>query len=196
MLSPRPPSTELNDSFYRTILDTVPIPVFVIDHDVQILDLNACAVDLIVLSRESAYRRRGGDVLHCLHANDVPDGCGRGPTCRECDVRNSVERCIEEQAPIRKRVNLQVVRNGAHVDMQVLMTVSPLPDSVERLALLVIEDITEINALQSLVCICTKCRKVRDGKQHWKSMEDYFHEQAGIDFSHGLCPVCLKEVYP
>jgi hypothetical protein len=80
--------------------------------------------------------------------------------------------------------------------MQVLMTVSPLPDSVERLALLVIEDITEINALQSLVCICTKCRKVRDGKQHWKSMEDYFHEQAGIDFSHGLCPVCLKEVYP
>ena len=196
MLPTLPPSTELNDSFYRTILDTIPIPVFVIDHDVQIRDLNASAVNLIGIDKNSAYRRRGGDVLHCLHATDVPDGCGRGPACRECDIRNSVTKCLEERTITRKRVNLQVRRDEKHFDMQVLMTVSPLPDNGERLALLVIEEITEINALPSLVTMCTKCKKVRDGQQHWKSMDDYFHEHAGVDFSHGLCPVCIKEVYP
>jgi PAS domain-containing protein len=49
-----PPSTELNNSFYRTVFDTIPIPVFVVDHDVQIRDLNAFAVDLIGLDKESA----------------------------------------------------------------------------------------------------------------------------------------------
>jgi PAS domain-containing protein len=191
-----PPSTELNDSFYRTVLDTIPIPVFVIDHDVTILDLNASAAGLIGIDKSTAYRRRGGDVLHCLHATDVPDGCGRGPACRECDIRNSVTKCLEGKTIIRKRINLQVMRDATHIDMQVLMTVSPLPDSGERLALLVIEDITEINALQSLIPICMKCKKVRDNQQHWKSMDDYFHEHAGVDFSHGLCPVCIKEVYP
>jgi PAS domain-containing protein len=190
-----PPARFVNDSFYRTILDAIPVPVFVVDDDVQIRDLNAAAANLIGLDQKASYRRRGGDVLHCLHATDVAEGCGRGPACQECAIRNLVTQCLTRQTITRKRVNLQVMRDSVHVDVHVLMTVSPLPDDGERLAILMIEDITEINALKSLIPMCMKCKKVRDDQDCWKDMDAYFQEQAGVDFSHSLCPDCKKEYY-
>ena len=185
----------MNEFFYRTILDAIPIPVFVVDDDVQKRDLNAAAASLIGLDKKASYRRRGGQVLHCLHASDVTEECGRGPACRECAIRNLVKQCLTGRIITRKRVNLQVTRDSAHIDLQVLMTVSPLPDDGERLALLMMEDITEINALKSLIPMCMKCKKVRDDQECWKDMDAYFQEHAGIDFSHSLCPICKKEYY-
>ncbi len=193
-MSPEEPlTTKTNDTFYQTVLDAIPIPVFVVDSDVQIRDLNAAAVSLLGLGKDAVHRRRGGDVLHCLHATDVEEGCGRGPACKTCDIRTSVTLGLEEGRVTRKRVNLQVRRDGDHVDVHVLMTVSPMPEAEERLALLMLEDITLINHRQTLIPMCMQCRKVCDDEHRWRDVHGYFQEHAGVDFSHGLCPTCLKD---
>jgi hypothetical protein len=94
-------------------------------------------------------------------------------------------------------MNLHVKQGSSLKDLALLITTSPLPSSNgERLALLMIEDITEVTTLRSIIPICMNCKKIRDDQQYWKSVDDYFHEHAGVDFTHGLCPQCVREVYP
>jgi len=58
------------------------------------------------------------------------------------------------------------------------------------------ESLRTINKLKSLLPICMFCKKVRTDEDYWQQLEDYIHEQTGTDFSHGICPDCLKKYYP
>lgn len=180
----------------RTIFNALPIPAFVVDEDVRILELNGAAAELCSQSREGVYGLRGGEVLHCLHAADVPEGCGRGPACKDCVIRSLVAKCLVGQTTSRKMMALQLAPELEAKDLQVLITASPMPDGGEKLALVMVEDITEISALKSLLPTCMMCRKIRDDKQFWTGMEEYFQEHAGVKFSHGICPACAEKHYP
>jgi len=186
-----------NTAFDRTIFDVIPTATFVVDNDVQIQKLNGAAALFCGQDERTVYKKRGGDILQCLHATDAPEGCGRGPGCRSCVIRNSVKNCLEGQIVSRKRMSLHVIQGSSLKDLALLITTSPLQSSNgERLALLMVEDITEITTLRSIIPICMKCKKIRDDQQYWKSIDDYFHEHAGVDFTHSLCPQCVHEVYP
>lgn len=187
----------LNSTFDRTIFDAIPTAIFVVDDDVQIQKLNGAAVQFCGQDEPTVYKKRGGDILQCLHAVDVPEGCGRGPACRSCVIRNSVKTCLEGQTVSRKRMNLHIKQGSSMKDLALLITASPMPSrNGERLAVLMVEDISEISTLRSIIPICMKCKKIRDDQQYWQSVDDYFHEHAGVDFTHGLCPECIYEVYP
>lgn len=53
-----------------------------------------------------------------------------------------------------------------------------------------------IRQLTSLLHLCTSCRKIEDEGGHWTTLESYVERNAQVDFSHGLCPDCLREIYP
>ena len=54
----------------------------------------------------------------------------------------------------------------------------------------------EITALKRLLPICAGCKKIRDDKGYWHAVEVYFHEHAHTDFTHSMCPECIKKLYP
>lgn len=47
---------------------------------------------------------------------------------------------------------------------------------------------------RKLIPICAYCKKVKNDHEHWQQVESYLHEQAGINFTHGVCPECLGEL--
>lgn len=51
-----------------------------------------------------------------------------------------------------------------------------------------------IKYLQGIIPICSFCKKVRVGDD-WISVDQYVREHSSADFSHGLCPECLKKYY-
>ncbi len=179
------------NTYYRTILDAIPIPVFVVDSDVRIRDLNDVAISFCGQGKDAIYRQRGGEVLRCIHSLDVPEGCGRAPFCKNCVIRGSVAACLQGQTVSRKRVRMEFVEGLSSKPMELLITASPMPDSGEPLALLMIEDVTELLSLRALIPICMLCKKIRDDEQYWHEVEAYFHDRVGADFSHGLCPACV-----
>jgi PAS domain-containing protein len=179
------------NTYYRTILDAIPIPVFVVDGDVRIRDLNEVAISFCGQGKDATYRQRGGEVLHCMHSLDVPEGCGRAPFCKNCVIRGSVTACLQGQKVSRKWVRMEFVEGLSHKPMDLLITASPMPDGGEPLALLMIEDVTELLSLRALIPICMLCKKIRDDEQYWHEVETYFHDRVGADFSHGLCPACV-----
>ncbi len=54
----------------------------------------------------------------------------------------------------------------------------------------------EIRILKGLIPICAKCKKVRDDAGYWQHIEVYVRERSEVEFSHGICPDCAKELYP
>jgi hypothetical protein len=185
-----------DEFYYQTILNAIPLMIFVVDSDVRIRDLNHTAATVFGLDKATVLNRRGGEVLHCLHAHDFPEGCGRAPVCQNCVIRNSVTKCLAGQAVTRRRAKAELLLGGARKEMDLLITASPMPISSKPLALLIIEDINEITTLRDIIPICANCKKIRDDQQYWRSVESYFNEYIGVDFSHGVCPTCMQELYP
>lgn len=185
----------MKDTLDRTIFDAIPMALFVVDDDVEIQELNSAAGQFCGKESRAVYKKRGGDVLQCLHAQETPDGCGRAPACRHCVIRNSVKKSLDGQTVYRKRMSLHVKHEAGLRDLALLITTSPLQVNGKQRALLMVEDVTAAESLMSLIPVCVSCKKIRDDQQ-WKNFEDYFQEHAGVDFTHGLCPTCVKEVYP
>jgi hypothetical protein len=51
-----------------------------------------------------------------------------------------------------------------------------------------------VRQLQEILPICGYCRKIRDDQNYWSQVEDYLGKQAGVNFSHGVCPDCYNRV--
>ncbi len=54
----------------------------------------------------------------------------------------------------------------------------------------------ELKTLQGLLPICSSCKKIRDDEGYWNQIESYIHSHSEAKFSHGICPECLKAIYP
>lgn len=53
-----------------------------------------------------------------------------------------------------------------------------------------------VKTLQGLLSICSWCKRIRDGNGGWSQVDAYLREHVGANFSHGICPECLKEQFP
>jgi hypothetical protein len=131
-----------SDTHYRTTLNAIPIPAFVVDAGITVLDLNGAASRFCGQSREAVNQRRGGEILHCAHSTDVPEGCGRGPHCQFCVLRHAVTKCLHGQAVSRKIMNFHRAHDPSIKNLQWLVTASPLADESAIRALVMVEDIT------------------------------------------------------
>jgi PAS domain-containing protein len=184
---------DVQPDMVRTILDALPSLIFVVDEDVRIQDYNAAAEEFVSAERAAILRQRGGDVLHCVHARDVPEGCGRGPSCERCVVRGSVVEAFKGKRVVRRRTRMEIHRGEENREIYALVTASPFRHQERALVLLVIEDISEIAELRRLIPICSVCKKVRDEQESWSRVETYFMQHWDVYFSHGLCPECYQK---
>ncbi len=40
------------------------------------------------------------------------------------------------------------------------------------------------------------CKRIRSDKGFWEQIEAYIRAHSEADFSHGICPECVRELYP
>lgn len=55
---------------------------------------------------------------------------------------------------------------------------------------------SEVNLLSGLLPICANCKRIRDDSGYWHQVEAYISTHSEAKFSHGICPPCLRELYP
>ncbi len=54
----------------------------------------------------------------------------------------------------------------------------------------------QVKTLRGLIPMCAHCKGIRDDAGFWQSVETYICEHSDADFSHGICPDCIKAQYP
>jgi PAS domain-containing protein len=140
-----------NEALLRQLLDAIPSYVFLVDRDVTILDYNAAAGAFLGVGPRRILKRRGGDVLHCLHSRDVVAGCGRGPFCKSCMVRGAVNEAFDGKKCVRRQVRMELCSGRGVKYLDVLLTASPFDYQGHERVVLILEDIGRIAALQSVL---------------------------------------------
>lgn len=56
--------------------------------------------------------------------------------------------------------------------------------------------LTDIKTLRGLLPICSHCKGVRNDAGFWQSVETYVMAHSEADFTHSICPTCLKRFHP
>jgi PAS domain S-box-containing protein len=54
----------------------------------------------------------------------------------------------------------------------------------------------EISKLRGILPICSHCKNIRNDKGSWDRIELYIHQHSDLELSHGICPDCVKKLYP
>ena len=67
-----------------------------------------------------------------------------------------------------------------------------LADKIEELR----QALNQIKTLRGIVPICANCKKIRDDRGYWNQVEVYVRDHTEAEFSHSICPDCMKELYP
>lgn len=53
-----------------------------------------------------------------------------------------------------------------------------------------------IKTLKGMLPICASCKKIRDDDGYWQQVETYITKYSDTVFSHGICPDCVRKLYP
>lgn len=54
----------------------------------------------------------------------------------------------------------------------------------------------QIKTLKGIVPICASCKNIRDDRGFWNRVESYVRDHTEAEFSHAVCPDCMKRLYP
>ncbi len=133
----------LDQGFHRVLFDAMPMPVFVVDKDVCIYDYNTAAARLLRKDKKLVIRRRGGDVLNCVHSMEGPKGCGSTPACRDCVVRKSVRSAARGRRVVRRWAQMELIRNGRTARVKLRVSCQPFTYGRSSFILLVLEGLND-----------------------------------------------------
>jgi PAS domain S-box-containing protein len=129
------------------------------------------------------------------------------------DIRDVIQsgRRVERIETVRLR------RDGTGIDVSI--TVSPIKNSDGNIqgASIILRDITErkrqenersrlieeltdalkrVKTLNGLLPICASCKKIRNDGGYWEQVETYIRSRSNAEFTHGICPDCVRSLYP
>ncbi|MCG3206888.1 MAG: hypothetical protein FOGNACKC_00487 [Anaerolineae bacterium] len=67
---------------------------------------------------------------------------------------------------------------------------------MERLIAELQQTLAQVKQLSGMLPICANCKNIRDDRGYWQQVEVYIRDHSEANFSHGICPDCMKKLYP
>ena len=136
------------EGFLKSLFESIPCGVLIIDGDRRVLAVNNILEQTFGISGAEVMDQRGGEALRCVNAFKNPKGCGFAEECITCRVRNTALEALEGNQIHRKKSNLQLLVDEKTRDLQLLISAAPFDHEGKRLAVIILEDITELNTLR------------------------------------------------
>jgi len=81
------------------------------------------------------------------------------------------------------------------VGLVLLVVFSLLTFYMRKATRIIYSKTEEIRVLSGLLPICSACKKIRNDQNHWEVLETYITKRSESEFTHSLCPDCLKQYW-
>jgi DNA-binding NtrC family response regulator len=137
--------------FLRAMFDDAPWSVLVLDDDYTIRMFNRRFEEMFEPAIAAATQVAVGDTLKCLTAQEGQGKCGTTESCLTCQIHGAFVDAIDGKTTRRKRFTFEHRLTGATRSMTLLVSSVPFDYEGQRRALVMLEDITELNGLRSLL---------------------------------------------
>lgn len=128
----------------RTLLEAFGGLAAVLNEQRQIVAFNDAFVASLGADRvEGLEGLRPGEAVECIHAADMPGGCGTGRLCATCGAAAAIVTALAESAPAERTCSLIVERRGRRQDLFLAVRATPCVIAERRFVLVSLRDITE-----------------------------------------------------
>jgi PAS domain S-box-containing protein len=192
---------------FRThILECVPVGMWVLDRRGRLAHANPEGLE-IWGGRPMEDQQSGGPSRIWRHGSDSPVAAQERPVVRALrhgDFTKNQVFDIQQPDGSRRTILGSAVPvldekgriEGAVVVNQDITEAKRLEREREDLIHSLEEARKNIKILSGLLPICASCKKIRNDRGSWEQMEQYIRSHSEAEFSHGICPECMKRDYP
>jgi PAS domain S-box-containing protein len=186
------------------VLTGIADAVIATDRSGRIKFMNPAAEALSGWRHAAAAKRNITEVIHLRTAGGSPVGLRSDPNTRPSFTRIDADTILDSKAgcaiPIAGSVG--TITNEAGIGSGSVIVLRDVTERVraeqEREKLL--QDLqaaqARVKVLSGMLPICAGCKNIRDERGEWRELETYIRDHSEADFSHGLCPQCVKRYYP
>lgn len=140
-----------------------------------------------------------------------------GWTLREEQAKNAkiVQELKSITAPFKDShtydISVQTIHNEQRwFRLELTPLIQAAPSLLSDLALIAHTDVTEqkqterqlkkalseVRTLRGLLPICAVCKQIKDEQDIWNSVESYLEKHTHAEFTHDICPDCIRRLYP
>ena len=184
----------LNPVARDRVVDTMRDAVIVIDSRMRVGDMNLAMETLAGVDGRHAVGRPLADVL-----SEVP-GLAQalkqiGDTSSEFHVAGeNGGRCFDlQRSPLFDQHGILAAEIFVLRDITLR---KQLEEERAELLLGLQEAVAHVKTLSGLLPICANCKRIRDDQGYWHGVEAYLEAHSDTEFTHGICPECMKKLYP
>jgi len=136
------------DGFLKDLFESIPCGILIIDGERRVQAVNNVMEQTFGLSGAGVLNKRGGEALGCIHAFESHKGCGFSEVCQVCRVRATALEAIDGKKMYRNKADVELMINNEQRDLKLLLSAAPFEHDGERLAIVILEDITELDGLR------------------------------------------------
>lgn len=166
----------LSDPTFRTVFESAPLGIVIVDEALRIVDANAAYCELL-------GRAKGELVGHTVSEFTHPED-------RQRDVE-FVSLLVAGRLP-RYHAEKRYVKASGQV-VWASITATPFEDeSGRRLCFGMAQEARRMPRLPGLLPLCPSCHRVHDDRAGWQAVEVFLRERAAVHVSRGLCPECAS----
>jgi len=163
------------------MFDNAPWSVLVLNDDYTIRMINRQFEETFEPAVASGAQVSVGDTLRCLTAQDGQGRCGTMESCLTCQIHAAFVEAIDGKTTRRKRFSFDYGRSGKRQSMTLLVSSVPFDHEGHRQALVMLEDITELNGLRSLLRSEGSFAGIIGNSQRMLEIFDTIREIAGVN---------------
>ncbi len=183
---------------WQVTFDIMSDYVSVHDRNMRFVKVNKALADLLGKKQQEII---GEQCYELLHSTKEP-----WPTCPHIQAMDRQDVVTEEiEEPYLGKTLLVTCSPFFDIEGEVIGTVHVARDITrqkraqeerETLVKKLQATLDEVKTLRGILPICSFCKNIRNDEGYYEQIEAYIHKHSGVDFSHTVCPKCMREHYP
>ncbi len=134
--------------FLNALFETIPAAVMVVDENQKVRMVNRALEREFAVARDTIVDVCPGDALSCPRAVNQPEACGSLDECLKCQLRPTIAEALAGAKIDRRRCQFSYQVDDEIRELTLLVSTRPLDHKGERLSIVILEDITELNGLR------------------------------------------------
>jgi PAS domain S-box-containing protein len=192
--------TKASEARFRMVVDNAPMAI-ALTRNLRFLQVNPRFLEVFGLGSADSWT--GRDATEFVHPED------RAAVRAEVDLARLGEGTIEDlffrvvlpDGTVRQvhgRLRPILLEDGPAglVFLEDITDRRRIEEDRERLIADLTRALGEVRQLSGLLPICSHCKKIRDDGGYWNQIESYLASRTRAQFTHGLCPDCMRLHFP
>ena len=128
---------------YDVILDLIPDISLIVNSQRQVLFANAFALSSLGLETSDIIGSRPGEIIGCIHAGEMPGGCGTSEACSVCGAVNAILEAFRTGIKCSRETRITTEREGRRSSLDLLVTAMPFSSDEGRFVIMTLNDISD-----------------------------------------------------